>query len=392
MRRMKLINRISAGLFAFVIMIGLMNLAPMKAQAYSYHFRLYAGNQGANAGEVIFEADYALNERANFTMNQLTDLVELGNSKYYIRGIRESGKDNNTVGMMSIPITEDTDYVVAYGIKGTEVEYTVNYHDASGNELHPSETYYGNAGDKPVVAYVYIDGYQPQAYNLTRTLREGGDNSFTFIYTPIETSTATPATPTPGEAPEEAEQTPATPATPTPAQQGGTTTTIIQQPATTQQGGTTTTTQQGGTTTTTQQGGQAATPQQGGQAATPQQGEQAATPGEAGNQNAENQGNANEPQELIDIDEQTGPLGEFETESETETETVAPTETEAPTETVETQQTTETSAPVPETQPGDLVTPEKKGLSTPAKVGIGAVIAVAVGIAAYLLIKRRNEE
>ena len=31
---------------------------------------------------------------------------------------------------------------------------------------------YGNVGDKPVVAYKYIDSYIPQAYALTKTLVE----------------------------------------------------------------------------------------------------------------------------------------------------------------------------------------------------------------------------
>ena len=37
--------------------------------------------------------------------------------------------------------------------------YTVNYVDENGNELAPSRTYYGNVGDRPVVAYLYMDGY-----------------------------------------------------------------------------------------------------------------------------------------------------------------------------------------------------------------------------------------
>ena len=83
-------------------------------------------------------------------------------------------------------MTEDQDYVVAYGIKGATVAYTVNYLDEDGNALAPSETYYGNVGDKPVVAYLYIEGYQPQAYNLGKTLVEDAtQNVFSFIYAPI---------------------------------------------------------------------------------------------------------------------------------------------------------------------------------------------------------------
>ena len=63
--------------------------------------------------------------------------------------------------------------------------YTVNYVDENGNELAPSRTYYGNVGDKPVVAYLYMDGYMPQALTLTQTLSANqADNVFTFEYSP----------------------------------------------------------------------------------------------------------------------------------------------------------------------------------------------------------------
>lgn len=62
--------------------------------------------------------------------------------------------------------------------------YTVEYVDSAGNELAPSETYYGNVGDKPVVAFLYIEGYRPNAYNITRTLKaDASENVFRFVYT-----------------------------------------------------------------------------------------------------------------------------------------------------------------------------------------------------------------
>ena len=74
--------------------------------------------------------------------------------------------------------------MVAYGIQGDMVSYTVNYQDGGGNELAPSRTYYGAVGDKPVIAYQYIEGYRPDAYNLTKTLgKNEADNVFTFTYT-----------------------------------------------------------------------------------------------------------------------------------------------------------------------------------------------------------------
>ena len=45
-----------------------------------------------------------------------------------------------------------------------------------------------------VVAYQYIEGYQPQAYNLRRTLSEDpAANDFTFVYTQLITLVNPPA-------------------------------------------------------------------------------------------------------------------------------------------------------------------------------------------------------
>lgn len=130
----------------------------------------------------------------------------------------------------SFEVTGDQEYVVAYGIKGDQVAYTINYQDANGNKLADSQTFYGNVGDKPVVAYTYIDGYTPEYRNLTKTLSaNAAENVFTFNYLPYETVTVT----TPGQSiTNTTEQTVTVP--------GGTTTTT---------GGTTGTT--GGTTGTT---------------------------------------------------------------------------------------------------------------------------------------------
>ena len=84
------------------------------------------------------------------------------------------------------------DFVVAYGMKGSAVEYTVNFVDADGATLAASRTLYANVGDKPIVSYIYVEGYQPQAYALTKTLTDNpADNVFTFTYTEIEPVTVT---------------------------------------------------------------------------------------------------------------------------------------------------------------------------------------------------------
>lgn len=105
------------------------------------------------------------------------------NSRYYVKGIRLSGRDNNTVDTSAFRVEGDRDYVVAYGIRGDMTSYVVNYQDEAGNALAESRTYYGNVGDKPVVAFLYVEGYEPMAYNLTKTLSSNEvENVFTFVY------------------------------------------------------------------------------------------------------------------------------------------------------------------------------------------------------------------
>ena len=192
---MKYWKRISGFLLAFCLIF--LQISPVLASGgtngYTYKVRLFSGAQGTIDGkEVVVKKNLQYGDRVSFSQRQ----VELkDNSKYYIKGFRESGKDNNTaVSTASFPVTGDMDYVVVYGLLGNAVAYTVNYVDTSGNSLAPSETYYGNVGDEPVLAYLYIEGYQPQAYNLTGTLKENAaDNVFNFVYT----STAAPGTPQP---------------------------------------------------------------------------------------------------------------------------------------------------------------------------------------------------
>ena len=46
-------------------------------------------------------------------------------SKYYVKGVRMGGRDNSTVDLAYFRVERDEDYVVAYGIRGNLVQYTV---------------------------------------------------------------------------------------------------------------------------------------------------------------------------------------------------------------------------------------------------------------------------
>ena len=166
---------------------------------YTYTVTLFAGNQGSFNGTggvhvIGGSAQISGGDAIRITglragdvvvLDATAGMVDLKNGdKYYIKGVRESGRDNNTVADSAFTVTKDAEYVVAYGIQGDMVSYTVNYQDGGGNELAPSRTYYGAVGEKPVIAYQYIEGYRPDAYNLTKTLgKNEADNVFTFTYT-----------------------------------------------------------------------------------------------------------------------------------------------------------------------------------------------------------------
>lgn len=182
------------------------------AQEYTYQVTFYSGNQGTFAGADGLSVDnqasgsqYQIDRQdGTITVSGLkagdivsfdvqAGAVSMGeDSKYYVRGVRQSGRDNDTVQTSAFRVDGDGEYVVAYGIRGNQAAYTVNYQDADGNELAPSRTYYGNVGDKPVVAYLYVEGYTPQTLALTKTLSENeAENVFTFVYTPVPTEVVT---------------------------------------------------------------------------------------------------------------------------------------------------------------------------------------------------------
>lgn len=261
---MKKMYKIATVLLAFCFLLGSVPLS-VKAEDYKYQVTIFSGKQGAfsgTAGLVVKGADYSVSNTADaivikdlnpgdtVSFEARSGAVALDkDSKYYVQGIRISGRDNNAaVENSSFEVTGDQEYVVAYGIKGDQVAYTINYQDANGNKLADSQTFYGNVGDKPVVAYTDIDGYTPEYRNLTKTLSaNAAENVFTFNYLPYETVTVT----TPGQTiTNTTEQTVTVP--------GGTTTTT---------GGTTGTTGSTGTGGTTGTTGGTGTNANGGNAA-----------------------------------------------------------------------------------------------------------------------------
>lgn len=185
----------------------------IEKNSYTYTVTFYAGNHGDFSadtkaavsvtngdsqvavepvvdGDKITVAGLNKGDKVAFTAQASGAVTLAEDSKYYVKGVRESGRDNSEVADTIFEVTADKDYVVAYGIKGEQVKYTVNYQNKNGKALAESDVFYGNVGDKPVVAYKHINGYAPQAFGLTKTLvANEAENVFTFVYEAVPTST-----------------------------------------------------------------------------------------------------------------------------------------------------------------------------------------------------------
>lgn len=181
----------------------------LASDEYDYTVRVYAGNQGTlGDGGITVPSNAKVSRNADRIVItglkygdvvnvRAQDTAKVTDEKYYVKGIRRSGRDNSEATEEAFTVASDRDYVIAYAIRGTMVKYTVNYVDVSGKKLLESDSYYGNPGERQYVSYRYIDDYQPQAYNLVKTLStDESKNVFDFRYTPVqEGGQETPDTP-----------------------------------------------------------------------------------------------------------------------------------------------------------------------------------------------------
>lgn len=130
-----------------------------------------------------------------YDIKTMPDGLEPAESKYFVRGLKVAGDDNDNAKVGTINLAtgqghlgnEDVELVVAYGLKSNMVKYTVNYFEYGTNAaLAPSETHYGVVGDKPVVSFKYFDGYLPRDLNITGTIAADGSTIFTFYYYEVD--------------------------------------------------------------------------------------------------------------------------------------------------------------------------------------------------------------
>lgn len=190
----RIIRLFCAALVACVLAFGVQAATSEEAfadegKSYSYTVTLYAGNGTIDGAASKSFGPYGYGKDCTIAWQTLN--IQPDDDKYYVKGIRLAGHDE-LAESGNIEVTQDLQYVVAYGMKKDQVAYTINYVDANGAQIADSETFYGNIGDKPVIAYRYIEGYQPtNAYNLTGTLKGNAeDNVFTFKYQAVQGSSA----------------------------------------------------------------------------------------------------------------------------------------------------------------------------------------------------------
>ena len=234
-----------------------------------YTVRVYAGNEGTVNGKSVDQTTVSATTpsqdpgRVNLRTQFPAEVND--NSKYYVKGYRISGKDSNDQSfennhvsysddssymndpydglVADVPITESTDFIVAYGVRGNMENVTIRFVvQGTGQELG-TRTVEGKVGDRIVEGYEYFDNYRPLYRNITGTVKDSSTdanaNVWTLEYVPVTSATSTTTT------------------------EGGTTTTVTT--VTGGGGGTTTTTVTGGggggtdnggtTTTTTDNGG-----------------------------------------------------------------------------------------------------------------------------------------
>lgn len=179
---------------------------PVQCAEYEYTVVFHAGNQGTfmSAENLEIESNTA-SVRVSSEEIRITGLhygdricfraaeegsVQLKESgKYYCKGFRISGRDIGEVAPESFLVTGDREFSAVYGSRRSLVAYTLQFQDQSGKALCASRVCCGAVGDKPVIACLYVAGYRPQSYNLTRTLRaDPQENVFTFLYTPTSRS------------------------------------------------------------------------------------------------------------------------------------------------------------------------------------------------------------
>ena len=167
MRKMK---KILGSLLILSVVLSL-HLTAFAADGYTYKVKVSGGLKGTVSGAE--EAEMAYGD----TWDPADYKVTVTDSKYYFKGFHIAGQEG-IVGKTQI--TQDMDFVAAYGVVGKEVAYTVRY-VVGGNT--DEATFYGNVGEEITAVAAYYEGYVPTESEQTITLaKNAASNVVTFEY------------------------------------------------------------------------------------------------------------------------------------------------------------------------------------------------------------------
>ncbi|MBR3264571.1 MAG: hypothetical protein IKI61_01235 [Erysipelotrichaceae bacterium] len=195
---MKMKKIIAAALISLLLLP--VSLISADENKYEYKVTIYSGTKavfedGTNSVTITVDPDsrlsvsYSESEKSVYLNGSAYKLVMDTDSKYELLGFKKTGYDNNQyIVSYDGSIFEDQSFVMTYGVEGSLIKYSVVYQTSDGTVLGSSE-YKGKVGDKPIVAALAFDGYLPDAYNRTRTLKQDGDNTFVFTYHAVSAQT-----------------------------------------------------------------------------------------------------------------------------------------------------------------------------------------------------------
>ena len=194
--RKKLILITAALVILFMIVPSFPGVCASFADDTTYTVKIQPGKKGMLTTETEYSG-YKYNETFSGNITQ-KDVNIKDESKYYVKGFRLSGHDNNefVTSLAGFKVNKDLTYEVAYGVKGQMVTFTARYVDENGKSIAAEDTFYGKVGDKPTVLYKYIDRYMPASYALGKKLTEDpAENVFEFKYINIGKEKPAPVDP-----------------------------------------------------------------------------------------------------------------------------------------------------------------------------------------------------
>ncbi|MBR3355099.1 MAG: hypothetical protein IKG47_07035 [Oscillospiraceae bacterium] len=181
-------KRILALIFSLLVIAAPIYKASAVETPYKYTITVYAGNQGDFEGKPSYSIENV--ESGEYVTITWDKLSLKDSSRYYVRGFKLAGRDNDELlANPTFAVTEDRDYVISYGVRDEGmVNYSVKFlEEGTNKELASATQYEGRVGDKPIVSHKFIEGYLPNALNVTKTLTSNeADNVFTFYYHAVE--------------------------------------------------------------------------------------------------------------------------------------------------------------------------------------------------------------